>query len=72
MKHPPSRPDGNLTPSANPNLWRRMMRELRQEFSHSSRDSGADDFDDEANALAVGGNCVGIADRRFFSGEIPA
>ncbi len=66
MAQDPTQPGANPAGSEKPNMWRRMGHELRQELSQIKRDSDSDDFDDEANALAVGVIVLGLLIASFF------
>lgn len=47
-------------------MWQRLMRELQQELSPGKRDRSRPDFDEEANALAIGVIVLGLLIGGFF------
>ena len=60
-----STPKPESPPSSDP-MWKRMATELRKEISNLKRDDQEDDFDDEANAIAVGVIVLGLLIGGFF------
>ena len=70
MASTPQPPPSSQTPSgSDPNaqeiLWKRIAREFRKEITQAQREDD-DDFDDEANAIAIGIIVLGLLIGAFF------